>query len=289
MLYHQDATLAEDRFVSPSHDPPSTGHDMLATKWRASFVIADGVSADMPRCRPALMVTGQLFRMRAVSGLAQLAGSPEPIILSAEQGRLEIYGIPEGVTVEAFNGGLCRTVVVEAQETGPIPWVPSATTACVAADSRLRALGRLITDHIFSQDPDALFADGLGMAMVACASAPQRLEAGARRQEMTDRRIARALDYINAHFSDPICTASIAEAANLSAGHFSRLFKTVVGKPVWSYVMQHRCEQARELLLTTTLPIAEITYRCGFAHQGHLTSRFRQLYGTTPGALRRNG
>ena len=287
--------------MTTSQGPPAAGHmpgygrtvadddGMPGTKWRASFVIADGVSADTPHCRPVPMVTGQLFRMRAATGLAQLAGSPEPVVLSAERGRLEVYGVPEGVTVEAFNSGLCRTVVIEAQESGPVAWVPPATAACVGGDSRLRTLARLIADHIFSQDADALIADGLGMAMMACASAPQRPATGARSREPVDRRIARALDYIDAHYSEPISTASIAEAANLSAGHFARLFKAVVGERVWSYVIRHRCEQARELLLTTSLPIAEVTYRCGFAHQGHLTSRFRQFYGTTPGALRRDG
>ena len=102
-----------------------------------------------------------------------------------------------------------------------------------------------------------------------------------------DPRLARAIDYIEAHLGQGLTVREIAAVAGLSPGHFTRSFKATTGLAVWAYVQYRRGERAKELLLTTNLPIAEIAYDCGFAHQGHLTSWFKRQFGTTPGALRR--
>ena len=102
-----------------------------------------------------------------------------------------------------------------------------------------------------------------------------------------DPRLARAIDYIEAHLGKDLTVREIAAIAGLSPGHFTRAFKATTGLAVWAYVQRRRGERAKELLLTTSRTIAEIAYDCGFAHQGHLTSWFKRQFGTTPGALRR--
>lgn len=112
------------------------------------------------------------------------------------------------------------------------------------------------------------------------------------RLDMLDRadpRIARALDYIDGHLGERLTVAYLAEVAHLSAGHFSRNFKAIMGEPVWTYVTRRRCERAKEMLLTTKLPIAEIAFRCGFAHQAHMTTVLGQHLGATPGTIRSAG
>lgn len=102
-----------------------------------------------------------------------------------------------------------------------------------------------------------------------------------------DPRIASVLDYIEVHYGDTMSTAELADVACLSPGHFSRIFKAMIGEPVWTYVSRRRCERAKEMLLTTQLPVAEIAFCCGFAHQSHLTRSFQRQFGTTPAAARR--
>ncbi|MEQ9340514.1 MAG: AraC family transcriptional regulator [Hyphomicrobiales bacterium] len=101
-----------------------------------------------------------------------------------------------------------------------------------------------------------------------------------------DARIARVIDYIEAHFGEALNIGELAAIACLSPGHFSRTFKATVGDPVWTYVQKRRCLRAKEILVTTQVPIAEVAYRCGFANQGHLTNSFKSTFGITPGAVR---
>ena len=101
-------------------------------------------------------------------------------------------------------------------------------------------------------------------------------------------RIARVLDYIEAHFGESLTVAELAEVACLSPGHFCRMFKASIGDPVWTYVQRRRCERAKEMLLTTRSTLSEIAYACGFAHQGHFNECFKKQFGVTPGQARKS-
>ena len=107
----------------------------------------------------------------------------------------------------------------------------------------------------------------------------------ARRPE--DARIARAIDYAEAHLGEALTVAELAAIACLSPSHFSRAFKATTGEPVWTFVQRRRGERAMEMLQHTDLSIDEIAYRCGFSHQGHFTQSFKRQFGATPGAVRR--
>ena len=157
----------------------------------------------------------------------------------------------------------------------------------LAQDVRRSVLAARRGDHI-----NTLYVDGLLMAMRAVLAETYRtgatdglFEHSARR--FGDTRIARAIDYAEAHLGDALTVAQLAAVATLSEGHFSRAFKAITGESVWTYVQRRRAERARDMLETTDLPIARIAHACGFANQGHLTSYFRQHFGTTPGAVRR--
>ncbi len=103
---------------------------------------------------------------------------------------------------------------------------------------------------------------------------------------LLDPRIARVLDYIEENYGKKLTTAELAAVACLSRGHFSRAFKEAMSESVWTYVQRRRCECARDLVRTTRLSLSEIAYRCGFASQSHMTTAFRNIFGTTPGGAR---
>jgi AraC family transcriptional regulator len=72
----------------------------------------------------------------------------------------------------------------------------------------------------------------------------------------------------------------------MSPYHFSRLFKESTGFSPHQYVIERRVQQAKELLGSTTLPIAEIALLCGFANQSHLNRHLKRLFGVSAKALR---
>lgn len=136
---------------------------------------------------------------------------------------------------------------------------------------------------------DHLLIDGLTLQLLALLAVQggDRLRKG-ELSTKDDQRIIRVIDYIESHFGDALSVGDLATVAAMSPGHFSRVFKATTGEPVWAYVQRRRCERAQEMLEFTRNSIAEVAHACGFSSQAHFTHCFRQAFGITPGALRRN-
>jgi AraC-like DNA-binding protein len=81
--------------------------------------------------------------------------------------------------------------------------------------------------------------------------------------------------------------AELARACGLSRGHFTRAFKITTGLSPHQWLLRHRIEKARDMLVRTELPLAQIALRCGFADQSHLTRVFGMAVGDSPAAWRR--
>ena len=99
-------------------------------------------------------------------------------------------------------------------------------------------------------------------------------------------RLDRAMAYLREHFT----TATLPElgaAAGLSMFHFHRRFSAWAGRTPKAVQSELQIEQAKRLMADADVPLVEIAARCGFAHQSHFTSRFRDLVGTTPARWRR--
>ncbi|GGM18147.1 helix-turn-helix domain-containing protein [Pseudomonas asuensis] len=96
----------------------------------------------------------------------------------------------------------------------------------------------------------------------------------------------RTLNYIHTYLDQPLELSTLSEEAALSAFHFSRMFTVSFGMPPHRYVLAKRLARARELLVTTNLSLAQITLDCGFSNASHLSRRFVQAHGATPGQYR---
>ena len=94
--------------------------------------------------------------------------------------------------------------------------------------------------------------------------------------------IAAALNYINAHLSEPLTVEILAEQVNLSSSAFSRRFRELTGKSPYQFVKETRLERARELLLERRLGVGDVSVAVGYASQSHFTKEFRARFATTP-------
>lgn len=103
---------------------------------------------------------------------------------------------------------------------------------------------------------------------------------------LSKRALKAAIDYVGDNLKKDLTLAEIAGAVHMSPYHFSRLFKESTGRTPHQYVIERRVRRATELLGSTALPIAEIAFLCGFAHQSHLNRHFKRLLGVNPKALR---
>lgn len=95
-------------------------------------------------------------------------------------------------------------------------------------------------------------------------------------------RVARALRYIDAHPAADLCLATLADAAGLSAFHFSRVFRGLVGQTPRQYVIAARLRTAAAALAATTKPVTEVALDAGFVDLSNFMTTFRRAFGVSP-------
>jgi len=93
--------------------------------------------------------------------------------------------------------------------------------------------------------------------------------------------------YIEANLASKLETNELASVVASSRSHFSRAFKQSVGLSPMEYVGVRRVERAKVMIGSTQERLAEVAIACGFADQAHLSRRFRDLTGMSPGQWRR--
>lgn len=135
-----------------------------------------------------------------------------------------------------------------------------------------------------------LFSEGLGVALAihlfrtyGDRPVPLRPAKGG----LGGARRRRVVDYIEANFADDITLAQLATVAGLSRNHFGDAFRESIGMPPHHYLIERRIKRAKELLLGSRKPIAEIALEAGFATHSHFTFNFHKVVGTTPSRFRR--
>ncbi|MCL4545990.1 MAG: AraC family transcriptional regulator [Chloroflexi bacterium] len=101
-------------------------------------------------------------------------------------------------------------------------------------------------------------------------------------------RLAPVFRTIQARFTEQLTLAELARSLNLHPAYFSALFKEITGLPPMRYLTQYRFERARELLLTTNLPISSIAAETGYGDPFYLSRVFHKVEGMSPTEYRRS-
>ncbi|WP_447007929.1 helix-turn-helix transcriptional regulator [Saccharothrix isguenensis] len=94
--------------------------------------------------------------------------------------------------------------------------------------------------------------------------------------------IQRAISMMRANYSEPITLRDVAGAALVSPYHFSRMFHASVGVPPGRYLTAVRLFEAKRLLLTTLMNVADIVTTIGYSSVGTFTTRFTRRVGVSP-------
>jgi AraC-like DNA-binding protein len=100
-------------------------------------------------------------------------------------------------------------------------------------------------------------------------------------------RLIPTLKFMQAEFHRTPTLDEIAAKAHLSPFHFHRRFTELLGQTPKHYLLACQIRAAKRMLMERKVPLAEIAAQCGFAHQSHFTSRFKQATGLTPTRWRR--
>ena len=78
----------------------------------------------------------------------------------------------------------------------------------------------------------------------------------------------------------------LAKKAGLSRSHFSRAFHAATGETPQDFIISRRLCHARDMLVETERPIAEIAVETGFASHAHFSTAFKKRLGVSPARYR---
>lgn len=101
-----------------------------------------------------------------------------------------------------------------------------------------------------------------------------------------EKMMTRAISYIEHHYSEDINLTDIANYAQLSSYHFSRVFKKHMNCSPYQYLINYRINNAKKLLYNTNLSIKEIALACGFNSTSHFVTTFKNHTNLSPKRFR---
>ena len=104
---------------------------------------------------------------------------------------------------------------------------------------------------------------------------------------LTDALVVRTLEFIRINADIAVKVEDVVKHLRISRRSLETRFKAVTGRTVYSEIMRVRLERVRTLLCETPASIERIAEICGFNDASHLGKMFRQHFGTTLSAYRR--
>lgn len=115
-----------------------------------------------------------------------------------------------------------------------------------------------------------------------------RIHYGNEKENPQNYAILQALFYIEQNIENKIRLEDLCEFVGYSVYHFSRLFKNEVGMSPYEYIIKFRLDLAKHLLITTNLPIKEVSKKCGYTNEINFYNIFKKNFGLTPRNYRLN-
>lgn len=100
-------------------------------------------------------------------------------------------------------------------------------------------------------------------------------------------RIRSVISYVEEHFQEQISLQEISDHLGLGREYFCRFFKKNMGMSFLRYVNEVRVSHIYQDLLRTDAPVAELAEQNGFHNQKLFNRTFKEIYGCTPSAVRR--
>lgn len=96
------------------------------------------------------------------------------------------------------------------------------------------------------------------------------------------RKIRRAKEIILQRMTNPPSLENLAVEIGLSLKKLKEGFKELYGDTVYSYLLDHKMEEACRMLNTQKYNVNEVGLRLGYSTASHFIAAFKKKYGTTP-------
>ena len=96
------------------------------------------------------------------------------------------------------------------------------------------------------------------------------------------------VDYIRKNYAQQFTIEDLAAVAYLSVSALERRFKKYLAKTPKQFINEVRLENARKLLIETTMTISQVGDETGFGDPSYFSKQFRLFFGELPSDFRKN-
>lgn len=102
-------------------------------------------------------------------------------------------------------------------------------------------------------------------------------------------RIQRGVDHIEARLDEDLPLGEVGRAAGMSQWHFQRIFKSLTGETLKTYIRSRRLARSLERLRTTKLRVLDVAILASFESQEAFARAFKKEFNLTPQEYRNGG
>ena len=100
-------------------------------------------------------------------------------------------------------------------------------------------------------------------------------------------RIKKVLEHIHEDPARPFTLEELTARSGVKKTLFLQSFRRVTGTTPKQYILGLRLEYARDLLLETDVPVAQVAERCGFSDSFYFSRCFKNHFSTSPRQYRK--
>jgi AraC-like DNA-binding protein len=242
-----------------------------------------------PRLSVALEEVGGRFEIKTEGWRGQQLSHDSPRPLSVIPAGLAAHGQAESIRfvrhlILQFDVAVLDTMVADEIDLSNV-----LEARPMFADPGIMRLAQLFAEECENDRPySRLYGDNLSIALLlALSRMTSPKSSSVRHGHLAAWQLRRVTDYLAAHLSEDIPLQTLSDLVKLSRSYFSRAFKVSTGLAPHQWLLQARISKAKQLLLGTERPLAQIAIDVGFADQAHFTRTFRREAGESPGAWQR--
>lgn len=162
------------------------------------------------------------------------------------------------------------------QERSAVYLTPADTSTVNAATRLMECLGQpgeaellapLVVDEILIR----LLRSRLGVRVAQMGFA-----------ESTVHRVAKAISWLRANFSQPVKVEELAELVHMSVSSFHEHFKSVTSMSPLHYQKVLRLQEARRLMLSAMMDASAASQRVGYLSAAQFSREYKRFFGSAP-------
>lgn len=155
-----------------------------------------------------------------------------------------------------------------------------------SAETKSKFQSVIIEMNAYKEKPCQLSVIALRSAVLSlladlCANHATAVGADRSDEHASERHVKLVIDYVNEHFSEPICLETLAGLCSITKYHLAREFKKHTGQTVFTYLNSLRCKNAA-LCISKGMSVTDAAYASGFQSLSYFSRTYKSIMGQSP-------